>query len=221
MKSKWHIARYEFLACCRKASQRAGNSLKIFLKWKWDEDRAVSKYETWFVVRANKESCNEDDCSSLVIEFKIFKLLFRIAKQKGNLADGHLGFWNAFHNGKLERPVYIEVPGNIRKNTWHTTQVMKLNWSLYGLKDFAKNWSDTIWHKFREFGSQELKSAPCAFRKGENLSSVMLKISWFLMRTNLLSMFSGSWSGLHLSQSTLDNLANVEGSKSIELYRTM
>lgn len=64
-------------------------------------------------------------------------LLFIITKQKKWVVR-HLNFENAFPNGSLEHPVFIEVPSNLKRTAWNKHEVFKLKRSLYGVKDAAK-----------------------------------------------------------------------------------
>lgn len=61
----------------------------------------------------------------------------------------HFDFQNAFSNGKLNRPVYVELPKQLFANLKTSAVVIKLHCSLYGLKDASKIWLELIRDKFR------------------------------------------------------------------------
>lgn len=50
----------------------------------------------------------------------------------------HFGFHNAFPNGKLDRAVYAEQPKHMFSEERRRRKVIKLQCSIYGLKDAAK-----------------------------------------------------------------------------------
>lgn len=49
---------------------------------------------------------------------------------------------SAFHNGKLDTEVYIEVPKGVTVS--HKTKVLKLNKTLFGLRESPRCWNETM-----------------------------------------------------------------------------
>lgn len=103
----------------------------------------MSKYEARFSLCGNEESSCDDECALPVADFTFVVLLFSIA-QKHSLAARHLKFQNALRNGILARPVHIKLSKHVNTNTGIAAQVLKLNRSLYVLKNAAKIWYNTI-----------------------------------------------------------------------------
>lgn len=47
----------------------------------------------------------------------------------------------------------------------YMNKVLNLKKSLYGLRDAAKIWFETVLNKVKSFGLTEMESAPCVFYK--------------------------------------------------------
>ena len=80
----------------------------------------------------------------------------------------------AFINGVLEEDVYIHTPQGV---DMEPDQVLKLNRSLYGLKQAAATWFKTISSVFKNMGFVACVSDPCIFvRQDEHLSWVYVTL---------------------------------------------
>lgn len=135
---------------------------KFALKKKRDESGIVRKYQARLVVCGNEEEDEGLDNFSPVSEFAIVKLILCIAIQRG-WKMRHIDFQNAFPHGKLERPVFAELPKHIYPDEEGETSVMLLQRSLYGLRDATRIWNDLLTKHFEKAGMKILKSTPCVF----------------------------------------------------------
>ncbi|GMF20290.1 unnamed protein product [Phytophthora lilii] len=78
----------------------------------------------------------------------------------------------AFLNGNLTEVVYMAIPEGIRAKTG---MVCKLRRSLYGLKEAAAVWYQTIRAVFKKMGFRECRADPCMFvRIGSYLSTAFV-----------------------------------------------
>jgi len=92
------------------------------------------------------------------------RYLISIAAMK-KLNIQHLDVQCAFLNGKLEEEIYIEIPeafaDDIKAD--RSTHVLKLNKSLYGLKQSSRVWNDTFTTAIQEMGFKQSEADPCVF----------------------------------------------------------
>lgn len=74
-----------------------------------------------------------------------------------------MDFGNAFCKQRLERPMYVELPKPLYAQEEHNERAVKLNMSLYGLKDAAWTCSKLLYSKFERLGTKEVRSTLCVF----------------------------------------------------------
>lgn len=136
---------------------------KFVLKRKCDQNKTITKHKARFVVCGNEETENEEESFSSVPDFSVLKLVMSIAKQRG-WCERHYDVQHAFPNGKLERAVYVELPKFIYAGDYRKDHVMKLERSMYWLKDAARIWHEQVTLRFNQAGLMELQTAPCIFK---------------------------------------------------------
>lgn len=111
---------------------------KFVLKRKRDEHGAVSLHKARLVIFCNEQTDFNEDSFSPVTVYTVAKAMICLALQKGGHAR-HFDFESTFHNGRLERPVYAEIPrcyydeGMTKDKSEHSKYIPKLKRSLYGL----------------------------------------------------------------------------------------
>lgn len=81
---------------------------KFVLKRKQDKKSSVQKYRARLVICGNKETNNDQKKFSLVTDFSVTCLILPLVAQQG-WNKRHIDFQNAFPNGTLDRPVYVEI----------------------------------------------------------------------------------------------------------------
>ena len=70
---------------------------------------------------------------------------------------------NAFLNGKLMKPAYIEVPDGVKLQPGIKDPVLKLNRALYGLKEAPKCWNRTLNEFLKSKGFYRSKIDDCMY----------------------------------------------------------
>lgn len=98
------------------------------------------------------------------MDLALAKLIMCLSLQKG-WTSKHLDFQNAFPNGHLDRPIYAEFLRHIFLNSERIKKVLKLERSLYGLRDAAKVRNHLLLESSRQLGSKDLHAVPCIFHK--------------------------------------------------------
>lgn len=135
---------------------------KFVLKKKRKSDGTVAKYKARLVVCGNEDVDYIDDSFAPVVDFTLVKLFLAIAVQR-KWQVRQLDFDNAFPNGKLDRDVYVYVPRHGHVENIHGAKVLKLNRSLYGLREAGKVWYELLVKELKAAGLHEMKHAPCVF----------------------------------------------------------
>lgn len=110
---------------------------KFVLKKKRDSDGTVAKYKAQLVVFGNEVADYFDDSFAPVVDFTLVKLFLAISVQR-NRHVRQIDFDNAVPNGKLDRQVYIHVPRHEHVEFLRGNKVLKLNRSLYGLREASR-----------------------------------------------------------------------------------
>lgn len=82
---------------------------RFMLVRKRDETGKIQKYEAHVIVCENEEEELAQVSFSPVAAFKIIKLVLRLTVHRG-WQKGYFDFQNAFPNGKLDCPVFIDPP---------------------------------------------------------------------------------------------------------------
>uniref|UniRef100_A0A1Y1MQF0 Endonuclease n=2 Tax=Photinus pyralis TaxID=7054 RepID=A0A1Y1MQF0_PHOPY len=124
---------------------KPSNSQILNTKWVYSlkdgEGNNEGKYKARLVVKgfAQKETFNYEDVYSPVARMTI-RVLLSVGNQLGYYFR-QLDVKTAFLNAKLDHPVYIYPPEGSNLNNG---KVLKLNKSLYGLRQSAKCWNDKI-----------------------------------------------------------------------------
>ena len=82
-----------------------------------------------------------------------------------------IDFVLAFPQAKLDVDVFMKIPAGmvisgVPKTGQRSKYVLKLNSSLYGLKQASANWYDTLKLALQLRGFNESVAGPCVFIKG-------------------------------------------------------
>ena len=83
-----------------------------------------------------------------------------------------IDFFLAFTQAKLDVPVYMELPIGMEvvcAGVNRRTHVLKLNRSLYGLKQASVNWYDMLEKVLEARGFKESVADPCVFLRGDTI----------------------------------------------------
>lgn len=137
---------------------------KWVFKKKLNRDGSVDKFKARLVVKgfSQVEGVNYYETYASVATYTTLRYIISTCAAK-NLPIHHLDIDNAFLNSTLEEVVYVRLPTSL------DSKVVKLNKSLYGLKQASRVWNEDLVSKLKEFGLEESISDPSLFiRKDDN-----------------------------------------------------
>ena len=134
-------------------------------------DNTVSRYKARLCVRGDLQQgqFSTNETFAPVVEWSTVRMLFSL----GILRDwktASIDFKNAFTQGTLPKPVYLELPpGFLRGNPGSSDMVMKVTTSLYGDRRAANVWYRTIRAGLEKLGFQVSEFDPCLFQRHDCL----------------------------------------------------
>ena len=114
-------------------------------KVKYGADGQVDKLKARYVAKgyAQVEGLDFFDTYAPTCEPETFRILLATAAQK-DLQLGQMDVKSAYLHSNIEEEIYLEQPqGFVKKSNSGQKLVCKLNKSIYGLKQAAKNWYET------------------------------------------------------------------------------
>lgn len=88
-----------------------------------------------------------------------FRTLLAVAAKR-NMKVKHFDIKTAFLYGELQETIYMEQPPGF-KDDEHSEKVCKLKKSIYGLKQAAKVWNDTVKAALTRYGYKQSTVDPC------------------------------------------------------------
>lgn len=150
----------------------------ITSRWVFTKKVGVDKSEVFkarLVARGFEQNSNleYDEIYSPVARLATVRTLLAVSNEK-NYHIHQLDICNAFLNGHLNEPVFMEIPDGIYTNVNRNEKVLKLNKSLYGLKQSPKAWNV----KFNEFivslGFVPSQADECLYTRNKNGTVVYL-----------------------------------------------
>lgn len=150
---------------------------KWVFKRKEDVAGKVSKFKARLVAQGFSQQLgvDYDTVFAPVATQTTFRILLTVAGCK-RMTVRHLDVKSAYLHGQLQEELYMQQPkGFTVRGKEHL--VCRLQRSLYGLKQGAKVWNDTICAIFGELGFQQGRADPCLFsKKSENGEIVYILI---------------------------------------------
>ena len=138
---------------------------KWVYKVKYGADGHVDKYKARYVAKgfAQVEGLDFFETYAPTCKPETFRSLLAVAAQK----DFHLGQMDvksAYLHSPIEEEIYLEQPeGFAKRGENEQTLVCKLNKSIYGLKQAAKNWYDSLANLLIKNGFQRSRNDYCFF----------------------------------------------------------
>jgi transposase InsO family protein len=144
---------------------RPANTKPIRSKWvfkiKTKADGSLDKYKARVVGKGftQKKGIDYNETFSPVVKFESIRYINVLAFQR-NWETHHMDVKTAFLNGKLEEVIYMLPPEGI---TIAKGKVLKLNRSIYGLKQSSRCWNDKFTNTLQELGFRQTDSDPCLF----------------------------------------------------------
>lgn len=146
---------------------RPTNRSTIGCKWtfklKRDVNGNIVRYKARLVAKgySQKFGCDYDEIFAPVVRQVTFRTLLSVAAKR-NMKVKHLDVKTAFLYGELQETIYMEQPPGF-KDQAHGDKVCKLNKSIYGLKQAAKVWNDTVKAALNRYGYKQSTVDPCLF----------------------------------------------------------
>lgn len=151
----------------------AGRSMvgsKWVFKIKTDEEGNAT-YKARLVAQGftQKFGIDYDEVFAPVARSETFRILLIIANVR-NLEVRQYDFKTAFLNGELKEEIYMRPPLGVPTDG----KVLKLKKSLYGLKQAAKVWNDSLHGVLLKYGCVQSQYDQCLYSHGEGESKLYL-----------------------------------------------
>ncbi|MGH7954661.1 MAG: reverse transcriptase domain-containing protein, partial [Gloeomargaritales cyanobacterium] len=153
-------------------------------------DGRIRKHKARFCVRGDKQVDGIDafDTYAPVVQWSTVRLMMTMSSVVG-LKSVQVDYNNAFAQARLKEPVYIEVPRGFRTNN-DGNKVLKLNSSLYGLRQAAERWFDKLSNGLKKRGFRQSSVDPCLFFHDKMICLIYVDDCLFFARdeTNIQRM---------------------------------
>ena len=142
----------------------------------------IQKFKARFCVRGDKQVEGVDffDTYAPVVSWTTIRLLLVLKGYLG-LATKQVDFSNAFAQADVKEKVYMELPKGFEPPS-DGDHVLKLNKSLYGLRQAPLNWFEYLSVGLRKHGFEPSKLDPCLFIHKEVICLVYVDDCLFFAR---------------------------------------
>ena len=134
---------------------------KWVLRRKINADGSYGKYKARLVILGNLQRPGSDfgETFSPVARMETIRIVIAVALARG-YSLYQMDVKNAYLNGKVDREIFMsKIPGYSTDNN----KVLKLNKSLYGLKQAGRLWNEEFCKFMKECGLRQSKADPCVF----------------------------------------------------------
>lgn len=139
---------------------------KWVYKVKRSREEEPDHYKARLVAKgfSQKYGIDYDEIFAPVIRGSTIRILLSIAGDRNYFVNHH-DVKNAFLNGKLNEDIYMaQPPGHI--NTYHKDWAHQLNKSIYGLKQAARVWCETLNEVLTNCGFIQNADDACLYKHG-------------------------------------------------------
>jgi hypothetical protein len=152
--------------------RKAVGSKWVFKKKKNQEGR-ILEYKARLVAQgfSQKYGTDYDEVFAPVTRSSTFRMLLSVSAKRNYIVK-QFDIKSAFLNGELKEEIYLKQPPGFKTND----QVYKLKKSLYGLKQAARVWNQTIHQVLIEDGYKQSKRDMCLYYKHQGSKSSYLII---------------------------------------------
>lgn len=147
---------------------------KWVFKIKTTPDGKPAKFKARLVAQglSQKNGVDYDEVFAPVVRATTIRTLLCLAGNEEYYVK-HLHVKSAFLNGQLEEIIYMkQPPGCVDKD--HTDWGCRLNKSIYGLKQAAKSWYDTLNIMLDKYGFQRSDDDACLYKHGNTILSYIV-----------------------------------------------
>ena len=153
---------------------------KWVYKVKYGADGQIDKYKARYVAKgfAQVEGLDFSDTYAPTCKPETFRILLAIAAQK-DLYLGQMDVKSAYLHSTIEEEIYLEQPeGSVKQGENGQKVVCKLNKSIYGLKQAAKNWYEALANLLVSKGYQRSRNDYCLFVRKETDGTFSYVLVW-------------------------------------------
>jgi hypothetical protein len=142
---------------------------KWVFKTKRDNTGKIEKRKARLVAKGFKqlEGIDYEETFAPVMKYKSFRLILHLMNEWGYNSN-QLDQASAFVNAEMNETIYMKQPDltGITAYTHDPAEyVVKLNYSLYGTKQAARNWNKAYDSLLKRLGFTQCKSDPCVYIK--------------------------------------------------------
>lgn len=144
-------------------------STKWVFRKKQNSDGTIERYKARLVARGFTQIPGVDyfETFAPVVKNSTVKTLIAVAAAKEyNL--GHIDVKTAYLNAIVNEEIWISIPEGFNQNKIQNGFGLKLQKSLYGLKQAGRNWNTMLKSWIVEYGLTQSKADPCLFVGIEN-----------------------------------------------------
>lgn len=158
----------------------------ISCRWVYDlkrnEDNTIARYKARLVAKGFQqvEGVNYNETFAGVAQMKSFRVIMALATTL-NLKTTQLDVKNAFLNGDLEEDIYMQPPPGI---ILPEGKILKLQKSLYGLKQAGRTWSLALRDALLSLGFKQLYSDACVYTHPDTQFILSVHVDDILIATN-------------------------------------
>ena len=153
---------------------------KWVYKVKYGADGQVDKLKARYVAKgyAQVEGLDFFDTYAPTCKPETFRILLATAAQK-DLQLGQMDVKSAYLHSNIEEEIYLEQPqGFVKKANSGQKLVCKLNKSIYGLKQAAKNWYEALTSLLLKEGFKRSRNDYCLFVRKEEDETFSYVLVW-------------------------------------------
>lgn len=159
---------------------RAAIGSKWVFKKKLDNSGNVSRYKARLVAQGfnQKFGTDYDEVFAPVARPTTFRILLAVAAKR-KYTVRHYDIKTAFLNGKLDEEIFMKQPPGFEIGS----KVCKLNKSLYGLKQAARQWNNEINRVLMSCGCKQSETDKClyTYKMGEEVAYVIIHVDDLLI----------------------------------------
>lgn len=146
---------------------------KWVYKTKRDEHGSVVQHKARLVAQgfSQKYGVDYDEVFAPVVRSSTFRMLLSVAGKRGYQVN-HYDIKTAFLNGKLEEEIYMKQPPGFQQGN----KVLRLKKSLYGLKQAARVWNETLNKVLEDNSYKRNETDMCLYSKRDQGGVIYLLI---------------------------------------------
>lgn len=191
---------------------------KWVFKIKFDEKGCVTQYKARLVAQGFSQKFGQDydEVFAPVASSVTFRLLLSVAGTKG-FHVRHFDVKTAFLNGHLEQEIYMRQPPGFDTDNG---MVYRLKKSIYGLKQAARVWNETLHRVLLQHGCEQSEHDRCLYilKRNDFICYVLIHVDDLLVSSNCQDAIDDLYSSLS-KNFELKNLGDAKQYLGINITR--